>query len=226
MAEPSSGGKIRYWELAPDLFFPEFVKAIGDAPGLEVHEETLKLVNEKYLVEADYHLDTKMISYRLIGIGLSVQKVDEDKSTDGRLWIDTDTFRSLRIAEIREGIGQAVGWPEKRLRPGDEAWSQLPYRKGGISDVGLEWAARVYAIGSVSGRSPQKDVSKELDVSIATAGRRIKSAITRGFLVPTTRVDEMLKNDEIARATHGAVRDRMEPQSIPTGKSLTDAEEG
>lgn len=180
-AIPSRREHIRYYQCAPDLWFPEFVGAEGPAPGLEDKTGQMKRWGQEFRVRAVYKLNPFVLRYLLVSVQLQVHR--EDLDSDAEFTIDSNTYRALKLEEIQTGLAEAVAREEKDLGDDYELWIALPSKDlGPDPQPDLITAAHAYAKGSVSGRRPQKAVAEELGVSVATAGRRVRAAMDAGYL--------------------------------------------
>lgn len=173
-------GVVRYVECAPDLWFPTLVRVQGPAPGLETREGT-DSPRQEYAVTATFGLFPTALNYSLKSVELRVEmSVNPWEPGDGEA-IVTDTYRSLRLAELQSGIGEALGRDSSALGPGLELMSAIfdgEYHDG----TELYTASRIYARASLSGRRPQREVSEGMGISTATAGRWIRLMMKAGGL--------------------------------------------
>ena len=179
--EPVSGPfGPAYAECAPGLWFPEEVVARGPAPGLESASEH---PTTTYCVEAHFVLFPSFLKYACDSLHLFIDGVLDVKD---QTLLKAETYRSIRLAEIQQGIGDAVWMPsiEVDAQDGIVKMDRLPYHHWPDAALNPELAhvAQIYARGALSGRRPQKDVSEQLGVSVATAGRRVRAAKEAGYL--------------------------------------------
>lgn len=166
-------------ECAPGLWFPQMVQTRGPAPGVEPAG--------RYRVSALLVCDFLELRYDVFQVQLS------GHDAEGRFThpIDTVTYRSLRLLELREGIGDQAAWSTEELPDYAETFELRPKPvKDKDEYTKLVSVARQYVRGSLSGRKPQRDVSDELNMPIATAGRWIRRARDLGYLQDGTTLPE------------------------------------
>lgn len=192
-------GVLRYYEVAPDLWYPEIVEVTGIAPGLEIEPSLRQYVHMDYWVQGQFQMIPEGMTYALTGVHLFVAS-DDNKSSGMRLTIDTETYRSLKLSELQSWIGEGASSAEADIPDRAEMWSLLPHAEevGTRDNPELVETARIYAAGTLSGRRPQRDVSEKLGVSIATAGRRVRKAMQEGYLSQIVIFDQ--QDDEQERA--------------------------
>lgn len=200
-AHADANGVLTYAECAPDLWFPLLASATGIAPGLEVPERATPILG-RYRVTAWYALAPDMVSYSLKSVQLTADSLS-GRPPGGGLTIDTEVYRSLRLAEVQDGIGDALGCAGTALSDNAVALQGLPYHGNDDEEMvdDLVETARAYVRASVSGGRPQKAVSEHMGISIATAGRWMRKAAKLGYIplvfrsddVPEDRTEKMLK---------------------------------
>lgn len=182
--KPKTGqdGKVRYVQCAPDMWLPEQARASGPAPGLEIPSGAIWAQEQEYHVRAAYQLRPFLLRYMLVSVELYVQKGPEESGIE--LYIDTNTYRALTLEAIQSGLADSLGRRRAELPSDALTWSAVSADNLLIPEQDEEFviAARAYAAGSVSGRAPQKAVAEKLGVSIATAGRRVRTAMDRGYV--------------------------------------------
>lgn len=181
--EPVSGPfGSAYAECAPGLWFPEDVVARGAAPGLDRSGGPDRLTTT-YCVEAKFSLFPTFLKYTCSSLHLYIDGVLDVKD---QTLLKAETYRSIRLAEIQQGIGDAAWMPSSEVDSRDSIMKmdRLPYHHWPDVALNRELAlvAQIYARGALSGRRPQKDVSEQLGVSVATAGRRVRAAKEAGYL--------------------------------------------
>lgn len=171
---------IAYAECAPGLWFPEEIVARGAAPGLE-HLDARSGAGTSYCVEAEFNLFPNFLKYGCRSLHIYIEGVLD---VNDQTLIKAETYRSLRMAEVQQGLGDALGLYTNDLPPDAAQMEQLPYQDvpNHQIDKELVLAAQTYVRGVLGGRRAQKDVSGKLGVSIATAGRRVQAARDAGYL--------------------------------------------
>lgn len=180
---PGGDGHARYYELAPDLWFPAKVHAEGPAPGVDPRG-TMLHDGRAVQVSATYQLSPMLSHYSMVSIRLHA--IAENPRYRAGL-ISPATFRAVRLADIQTGI-DALAKSTDEMPRGDfivVPLPSLPPRRHRKLDEKLVATAHAYARGVLNGRRGQKAVSEELGVSIATAGRRVKAAKEAGYLLPS-----------------------------------------
>lgn len=180
-AVANEDGITRYAECAPDLWFPMRVVAWGLAPGLEQVPEAARPLFGTCNVRASFGLFPEALNYGLKAVELSTEFYEDPWQAGSGLSINTETYRSLRLAGIQDEIGNSLGIDTEDL--GSHVQRKSFIGEGPFDDTAdLYPASRIYARAAVSGRRPQKAVSEQMGVSIATAGRWIRRAMDLGGL--------------------------------------------
>lgn len=168
---------LTYREFAMGLWFPDQAQVIGPAPGVEPAGV--------FRVVADFELDRFSPRYHLVSVRLYKQQRVKGKTLPGSgPEIDTERYRSLRLMELRAGLASELGVIADDL-PDDaqrESWLPQPLPWLSNSDIDLVRAAHIYVRSKMSGGAPQKEVSEQMGISIATAGRWVRRARDKGLM--------------------------------------------
>lgn len=166
-----------YREFAMGLWFPEAALVTGPAPGVEPPEV--------FHVEARFELDTFSPRYHLVSVHLFKRARAKGKTLPGTgPEIDTERYRSLRLMELRARMAPELGVVTAELPEDAEKRSWLPQPLPDLSghEIDLVRAAHVYVRSKMSGQPPLKDVSEQMSISTATAGRWIRRARELGLM--------------------------------------------
>lgn len=199
-ATADATGVLRYVECAPDLWFPTLATVRGPAPGLDLPDDA-EGSPRHYAVTATFALFPTALNYSLKSVQLNARMNDSQWEPGSGEAIVTDTYRSLRLAELQSGIGEALGRDSGALGPGLELVSAIfdgEYHEG----TELYTASRIYARASLSGRRPQREVSEGMGISTATAGRWIRLMMKAGGLPgaeglrPVTWSEDWVEEDD------------------------------